>query len=218
MLWKKVVGLLVTKSNYTYLLKHSLYRAQYIFCLTFVNFQIYAYMTNDILDLTEIYSDNRFFVLKYVCIYVDLRYTLTENNLFRQLMCPSKISIHMTNDILEIKKTTQTINVSLANIYINDERYPWTETIYSENKCIVAGNTPFYRKSLNRLTHPLEAKFCWIHKNCKLLKFEFLPWGLFYLHALTVIPAWVSNHIQCKMWDEITYPLPCVNGTTVENG
>ena len=28
----------------------------------------------------------------------------------------------------------------------------------------------------------------------------------FYWHGLTLIPAWISNHIQCKMGDDITYP------------
>ena len=26
------------------------------------------------------------------------------------------------------------------------------------------------------------------------------------LHGLTSIPAWISNHIPCKVWGEITYP------------
>ena len=28
------------------------------------------------------------------------------------------------------------------------------------------------------------------------------------LHGLTWIPAWISNHIPLKRWDEITYPFP----------
>ena len=30
----------------------------------------------------------------------------------------------------------------------------------------------------------------------------------FYQYGLTVIPAWITNHIPKKMWDEITYPFP----------
>ena len=41
-------------------------------------------------------------------------------------------------------------------------------------------------------------------------------WGPFYKHGLTSIPAWISNHIHHKVWDEITYPFPNFNGTTVE--
>ena len=33
---------------------------------------------------------------------------------------------------------------------------------------------------------------------------------------LTLIPAWISNYIHYKMWDEITYPFLNFNGATVE--
>ena len=35
-------------------------------------------------------------------------------------------------------------------------------------------------------------------------------------HGLTLIPAWVSNHIHYHVWDEITYPPPNFNSCTVE--
>ena len=53
----------------------------------------------------------------------------------------------------------------------------------------------------------------------------FLAWPLelmncvlcpLYLHGLTLIPAWIRNHMPSKMWDEITYPFPNFNGSTVE--
>ena len=31
-------------------------------------------------------------------------------------------------------------------------------------------------------------------------------WGPFYKHDSTLIPAWISNHVPCKLWKEITYP------------
>ena len=34
----------------------------------------------------------------------------------------------------------------------------------------------------------------------------------FYLHGLTLIPAWISNHMPGKVWDEITYPFLNFNG------
>ena len=40
--------------------------------------------------------------------------------------------------------------------------------------------------------------------------------GPFYLHGLTLIPAWISNYIHYKVWDEITYPFLNLNGETVE--
>ena len=39
-------------------------------------------------------------------------------------------------------------------------------------------------------------------------------WGLFYLHRLTLIPAWISNYIHYKVRDEITYPFLNFNGAT----
>ena len=38
----------------------------------------------------------------------------------------------------------------------------------------------------------------------------------FYRHGLSLIPAWISNHVPNKVWDEITYPFPNINGATVE--
>ena len=40
--------------------------------------------------------------------------------------------------------------------------------------------------------------------------------GPFYKHGLTLIPAWISNHKPCKVWDETTYPFLNFNGATVE--
>ena len=34
-----------------------------------------------------------------------------------------------------------------------------------------------------------------------------MPWGPFYELGLILIPAWISNHMSSKMWDEITYIL-----------
>ena len=40
--------------------------------------------------------------------------------------------------------------------------------------------------------------------------------GPFDYHGLTLIPAWMSNHMPRKMLDEITYPFLNFNGATVE--
>ena len=40
--------------------------------------------------------------------------------------------------------------------------------------------------------------------------------GPFYYYGLTLIPAWISNHMPGKVWDEITYPFLNFNGCTVE--
>ena len=34
------------------------------------------------------------------------------------------------------------------------------------------------------------------------------PCGPFYWQGLTLIPAWISDYIHYKMWDDITYPFP----------
>ena len=34
-------------------------------------------------------------------------------------------------------------------------------------------------------------------------------------YGLTLIPAWISNNIHCKVWDEIIYAIPNFNGATV---
>ena len=43
-------------------------------------------------------------------------------------------------------------------------------------------------------------------------------WRIWHItwHGLTLIPAWISNYIQSKMWDKITHPFLNFNGTTVE--
>ena len=43
-------------------------------------------------------------------------------------------------------------------------------------------------------------------------------WGPFDKHGLTLIPAWISNNIHYNVWDEITYPFPNFNGTTLKFG
>ena len=40
--------------------------------------------------------------------------------------------------------------------------------------------------------------------------------GLFYLHRLTLILAWISNYMPGKVWGEMTYLFLNFNGCTVE--
>ena len=37
-----------------------------------------------------------------------------------------------------------------------------------------------------------------------------------YWHLLTLIPAWISNHMPFIIWGEITYPFPNFNGCTLK--
>ena len=59
-------------------------------------------------------------------------------------------------------------------------------------------------------THDMAANFV------MLLIWRLDTCGPFYLHGLTLIPAWISNHMPVKVWDEITYPFLNFNGATVE--
>ena len=43
-----------------------------------------------------------------------------------------------------------------------------------------------------------------------------MPWGLFHQHGLTLISTWISHYIHYKVWDEIMYPFPNLNGCTIE--
>ena len=44
---------------------------------------------------------------------------------------------------------------------------------------------------------------------------RYIP-GPLHLQGWTLIPAWVSKHAPCKVWDEITHPFPNFDGCTVE--
>ena len=37
-----------------------------------------------------------------------------------------------------------------------------------------------------------------------------------YTDGLTLIQLWIDNYILCDVWDEISYPCPSFNGSTVE--
>ena len=36
-------------------------------------------------------------------------------------------------------------------------------------------------------------------------------WGPLYQHGLTLIPAWIRDYMNYKMWGEITYPFPLIS-------
>ena len=38
----------------------------------------------------------------------------------------------------------------------------------------------------------------------------------FYQNGLFLIPAWISNHMPSKMWDEVTFPIPNFDGCIIE--
>ena len=50
----------------------------------------------------------------------------------------------------------------------------------------------------------------------ELIHCDLVTFGPFYLHDLTLIPAWISNYMPGRVWGEITYPFLNFNGATVE--
>ena len=45
---------------------------------------------------------------------------------------------------------------------------------------------------------------------------QYYSMGPIYWHALPLMPAWISNNMHYKKWDEITYLFLNVNGYTIE--
>ena len=62
----------------------------------------------------------------------------------------------------------------------------------------------------NKKVHRIAMNLSSFEKLC-----DFCIWYLSSVD-LTLIPAWISNHMPSKMWDEITYPFLNFNGCTVE--
>ena len=46
---------------------------------------------------------------------------------------------------------------------------------------------------------------------------QWVNWGPFYKHELTLIPAWISNHMANKVWNKITFPFTIFNDCIIEN-
>ena len=62
---------------------------------------------------------------------------------------------------------------------------------------------------------------CFLQKLCDTIGIAsvlwvMMIWGPFYKRKFTLIPAWISNYIHHKVWDEITHPFLNFNGATVE--
>ena len=73
---------------------------------------------------------------------------------------------------------------------------------------------------LQKTSHVTTAvtRYCILHGlNFELTEtFHLLRSLLLTLWATHLIPAWISNYIPSKVWDEITYPFPNFNGESVE--
>ena len=69
---------------------------------------------------------------------------------------------------------------------------------------------------------PICKRIIW-HQNCDnctntrwIMTEPLITQRLLLLTWFTLIPAWISNHIIGKMWDEFTYPFQNLNSATVE--
>ena len=64
---------------------------------------------------------------------------------------------------------------------------------------------------------PVSPNYSLFH-GCNMLQILHMSYNMFMLpcyHSLTLISAWISNHMSYTVWDEITYPFPNFNGVTV---
>ena len=62
----------------------------------------------------------------------------------------------------------------------------------------------------------LNSRLLMTGKLCQSRHFLWCDWAPFYWHGLTLISAWISNHMPSKVWNGITYPSLNFNGCTVE--
>ena len=62
----------------------------------------------------------------------------------------------------------------------------------------------------------MQMRYSWWHVTMQIYLQQYMICGPFYQHGLTLIPAWISNYIHYKVWDEITYPFLNFNGATIE--
>ena len=81
-----------------------------------------------------------------------------------------------------------------------------------------SGNKPLSEPMMVSLpTHICVTRSQWVNIQCISIT---RPNNVWYIvdHKLSgapLIPAWLSNYIHCRVWDEITYPFPNFNGATI---
>ena len=85
---------------------------------------------------------------------------------------------------------------------------------------------PFYRKFILLSSHPNSNKqivinYYRLHNDCGVVGHatvccDMMTSSPFYYYVLTLIPAWICNHIHYKIWDEINNPFLNFNGATIK--
>ena len=74
----------------------------------------------------------------------------------------------------------------------------------------------FYFEWQLEISDYLEKNITALLAECRFANYKPDTSNSIYKHGLTLITAWISNHMPSNMWDEITYPFLNFNGCTVE--
>ena len=83
-------------------------------------------------------------------------------------------------------------------------------------ECICELDCCHYFCVSNISSHQWNVYFPWQFTVCRVLLWLITgAWDTFYWHDITLIPAWISNYIHYKIWDEFIYPFPNFNCATV---
>ena len=91
---------------------------------------------------------------------------------------------------------------------------------WNRRRYIYFSITPHTTRSSAKSLTSTASRQCWqmakmhLYFSCFLQLTQHIS-GPFYWHGLTSIPAWISDCMQKKVWDEITYLLPNFNGASV---
>ena len=148
------------------------------------------------------------------CVTVDIEIIMRKhfpNNGMRNTCCVLMPLPY--NDVIMSAMASQI--TSLTSVYSNvysKRRSKKTSKLRVTGLC--AGNSPVTGEfPAQRASNAEKVSIWWRpHYLEKCLHMVIPNRGPFYLHGLTLIPAWISNYIHYKVWDEIAYPFLNFNG------
>ena len=131
------------------------------------------------------------------CLYNEIQFIITVIT-----VAESESEFRITTDTPYLTLMGELWGVYCEDLGKNWPRYNGTALVF------------FFRKSA-LLDHDSIMTWCPLYR----ILFEVLPglgvlsdtWSLFYQHGLTLIPAWISNRMPSKLWEEITHPFPNFN-------
>ena len=90
------------------------------------------------------------------------------------------------------------------------------DVISGQHAHFSTGWTPGYGTGKRSSAGDCSVRMSYLHKMLSLLSVsEFIiTRDPFYLHGLTLIPAWIHSYIHYKVWYGFAYPFPNFNGAT----